>query len=106
MLTLPSTYAVSTVLYTNNPVSTSLPLTPPTTFTSLLSVCHIPAPIPYTVSVRSNPHTITTLPAADSHTAAGCYHADTMQTIFAMMSIWLNLQSSDSFNSVLAVTVH
>ena len=70
----------NTVYY---PVSTALSLTPPTTFPSLRSVCHIPALFTHTLSICYDPHTIATLPAADSHTVSG-YHTDTVWTVLAV----------------------
>jgi hypothetical protein len=98
----------NTVYY---PLSTALSLTPPTTFHSLRSVSHIPAPLHqvmpnnHYLSVCYDPYTIATLPAADSHTVAG-YHTDRVGTVLAMLSIYLYPQSSEYCCTAQAIPVH
>ena len=70
------------------PVSTALSLTPPTTFHSLRSVCHIPELFPESRSLCYDPDTIATLPVPNSVTMAD-FHTDTMRTVLAMPSIYL-----------------
>ena len=48
-------------------------------------IFNIHALYPNTLSLYHDPHTIATLPAADSHTVAG-YHTDTVWTDLAMLS--------------------
>jgi hypothetical protein len=86
-------------------VSTDLSLTPPTTYPSLPSVCHIPALFPETLHICYDHDTIAPLPAADSHTVVG-YHTDTMRTVLAMISTYLYLHSSDYCSSGQAASVH
>jgi len=53
-------------------------------------IFNIHALYPKPLSLWYDPHTIATLPAADSHTVAG-YHAVTVWTLLAMLSIFWNL---------------
>jgi hypothetical protein len=75
----------NTVYY---PLSTPLSLTPPTPFPSLQSLCHISAH-PNTLSLCSDPHTIATLPTADSHTVAS-YHTESVDSFGNAVSIFIS----------------
>ena len=87
------------------PLNIVLSVTPPNTFSSLLSVWSNVALCSQSLYVCYDPHTIAKLPAADSHIAAGCL-TYTVRTVLAMLSIYLYLHSSNYCRSYQAIPVH
>ena len=68
-------------------------------------MCHTSVPFHQTISLCYDPHTTATFPADGSDTVAG-YLRVKMQTILAMISIYLYLQSSDYRSSGQAVLLY